>query len=62
MIFIAGVFLYRTVEDLNNITGFASKSKNAVVIGGGLLGLEAAKACLVLGMLPQSKDKFFSAD
>ncbi len=39
-----GVFVYRTLEDLEAIKSFASKSKNALVVGGGLLGLEAAKA------------------
>jgi nitrite reductase (NADH) large subunit len=43
-----GVFAYRTIEDLENITAYAKKSKRVAVIGGGLLGLEAAKACLDL--------------
>lgn len=45
-----GVFIYRTIEDLELITGWAKKSKKAAVIGGGLLGLEAAKALLDLGL------------
>ena len=40
-----GVFVYRTIEDLEAIRAYAEKSKTATVIGGGLLGLEAAKAC-----------------
>jgi len=45
-----GVFVYRTIEDLNMIWRHAPSAKSAVVIGGGLLGLEAAKACLDLGI------------
>ncbi len=45
-----GVFVYRTIEDLNMIWRHAATAKTAVVIGGGLLGLEAAKACLDLGI------------
>lgn len=37
-------FVYRTIEDLEAITKAAESSKVGVVIGGGLLGLEAAKA------------------
>jgi nitrite reductase (NADH) large subunit len=36
--------VYRTIEDLEAITASASQSKVGVVIGGGLLGLECAKA------------------
>ncbi len=43
-----GVFGYRTIEDLDAITAYAEGSKRVAVIGGGLLGLEAAKACLDL--------------
>lgn len=39
-----GVFVYRTIEDLELITAYAYKAKKVAVIGGGLLGLEAAKA------------------
>ncbi|MES2850330.1 MAG: nitrite reductase large subunit NirB [Bacteroidota bacterium] len=45
-----GVFIYRTIEDLELITDWAKKSKKGAVIGGGLLGLEAAKALLDLGI------------
>ena len=45
-----GVFLYRTIEDLERIIAYAKKVKKAAVIGGGLLGLEAAKATLDLGL------------
>jgi nitrite reductase (NADH) large subunit len=40
----AGVFVYRTIEDLEQIIAYARQAKRAAVIGGGLLGLEAAKA------------------
>src|SRR5919106_2204095 len=39
-----GVFVYRTIEDLQNIIRYAGASRRCAVIGGGLLGLEAAKA------------------
>ena len=45
-----GVFIYRTIEDLELISDYARKSKKGTVIGGGLLGLEAAKALLDLGI------------
>jgi len=41
-----GVFAYRTIEDLQQMEEFGRTAKKAVVIGGGLLGLEAAKALL----------------
>ncbi|HMV15675.1 MAG TPA: nitrite reductase large subunit NirB [Chitinophagales bacterium] len=46
----SGVFMYRTIEDLNMIEKYAASCKTGVVIGGGLLGLEAAKALLDLGI------------
>ncbi len=45
-----GVFLYRTIDDLEKIIEYAKKSKSCAVIGGGLLGLEAAKAAYDLGL------------
>lgn len=39
-----GVFVYRTIEDLDQIISYAQKIKRGAVLGGGLLGLEAAKA------------------
>ena len=39
-----GVFVYRTIEDLEAIIGWADGVCSAAVIGGGLLGLEAARA------------------
>src|SRR5438876_4689540 len=43
-------FVYRTIEDLEVITASARRSKVGTVIGGGLLGLEAAKALQDLGL------------
>ena len=42
--------VYRTIEDLEAIKAAAEKSKIGTVIGGGLLGLEAAKALKDLGL------------
>jgi nitrite reductase (NADH) large subunit len=46
----AGVFVYRTIEDLENIIRFARNARRCAVIGGGLLGLEAAKAAFDLNL------------
>jgi nitrite reductase (NAD(P)H) len=45
-----GVFVYRTIEDLENLISFSATKKGTtgVVVGGGLLGLEAAKAMMDL--------------
>lgn len=44
-------FVYRTIEDLEKITAAAqSGAKIGTVVGGGLLGLEAAKAVKDLGL------------
>ena len=45
-----GVFVYRTLEDLEKIIAFGKTSTRCAVIGGGLLGLEAAKAAYDLGL------------
>ncbi|MBA5606843.1 nitrite reductase large subunit [Duganella sp. FT3S] len=37
-------FVYRTIEDLEGMLACGKRSKTGVVIGGGLLGLECAKA------------------
>ncbi|MEU1517189.1 FAD-dependent oxidoreductase [Streptomyces sp. NPDC005811] len=47
-----GCFVYRTVEDIEAIRAAAVPGRAAVVVGGGLLGLEAANALLLLGMRP----------
>ncbi|KAF2204071.1 hypothetical protein GQ43DRAFT_469398 [Delitschia confertaspora ATCC 74209] len=45
-----GVFVYRTIADLESLISFAStrKGTTGAVVGGGLLGLEAAKAMIDL--------------
>jgi nitrite reductase (NAD(P)H) len=45
-----GVFVYRTIDDLINLIDFAAQRKGSTgcVVGGGLLGLEAAKAMMDL--------------
>ncbi|KAK3670364.1 hypothetical protein LTR78_009717 [Recurvomyces mirabilis] len=45
-----GVFVYRTIEDLEKLIQFSATKKGTTgaVVGGGLLGLEAAKAMMDL--------------
>ena len=43
-------FVYRTIEDLKAIRAATKQGKSGVVIGGGLLGLEAAGALKALGL------------
>ncbi|CAM4134105.1 nitrite reductase large subunit NirB [Vibrio neonatus] len=43
-------FVYRTIEDLKSIEATAKNSTVGVVVGGGLLGLEAAGALRALGV------------
>ena len=45
-----GVFLFRTLQDCDGIIKFAGRCRKAAVIGGGLLGLEAARGLLNLGV------------
>ncbi len=45
-----GTFVYRTLDDLDAIRDYAATSRRGVVIGGGLLGLEAANALKSLGL------------
>ena len=45
-----GIFVYRTIEDLELMKGWAANAKVGAVMGGGLLGLEAAKAVMDLGL------------
>ncbi|MDP6921432.1 MAG: nitrite reductase large subunit NirB [Lutibacter sp.] len=54
-----GVFVYRTIEDLEAISAYARtlsegnmQPPKAAVLGGGLLGLEAAKAVMDMGLEP----------
>ncbi|KAF2793454.1 nitrite reductase [Melanomma pulvis-pyrius CBS 109.77] len=52
-----GVFVYRTIDDLQKLIEFAStrKGTTGAVVGGGLLGLEAAKAMMDLEDFGQVK-------
>ncbi|NER16301.1 nitrite reductase large subunit NirB [Spongiivirga citrea] len=47
-----GVFVYRTIEDLEETLAYAEtiKGGKAAILGGGLLGLEAAKAVMDMGL------------
>lgn len=44
-----GVFALRTLDDCSQIASYAAESRKAAVIGGGLLGLEAARGLLNYG-------------
>ncbi|KAF2193084.1 nitrite reductase [Zopfia rhizophila CBS 207.26] len=52
-----GVFVYRTIDDLQKLIDFATTKKGTTgaVVGGGLLGLEAAKAMMDLEDFGQVK-------
>ncbi|SOZ09956.1 nitrite reductase large subunit NirB [Cupriavidus taiwanensis] len=43
-------FVYRTIEDLEAMQECGARSKTGVVVGGGLLGLECAKALRDMGL------------
>ncbi|MFZ0833786.1 MAG: nitrite reductase large subunit NirB [Mycobacterium sp.] len=45
-------FVYRTLDDLDAIRDAAKPGAGGVVVGGGLLGLEAANALRLMGMTP----------
>jgi nitrite reductase (NADH) large subunit len=47
---LTGVIAYRDIADTNEMIAAATQYKNAVVIGGGLLGLEAANGLMLRGM------------
>jgi nitrite reductase (NADH) large subunit len=47
---LAGCEAYRTLDDLDAIRAHAMRSSTGVVVGGGLLGLEAANALQSLGL------------
>ncbi len=47
---LAGVIAYRDIADTNQMIETAKTHKHAVVIGGGLLGLEAANGLMLRGM------------
>ena len=45
-----GIFVFRSIDDCDAIIKYAAQSRKAVVIGGGLLGLEAARGLLNRGL------------
>ena len=45
-----GVFVFRTLDDCTEIINYAGKVQKAAVIGGGLLGLEAARGLMNRGI------------
>jgi nitrite reductase (NADH) large subunit len=45
-----GVFVFRTLDDCRDIAAYAKGKKTAAVIGGGLLGLEAARGLQNFGL------------
>ena len=45
-----GCFVYRTVDDVATITSASAGARSGIVVGGGLLGLEAADALRRLGL------------
>lgn len=45
-----GTFLFRTIDDCSRIAEYAKANQRATVIGGGLLGLEAARGLLTHGV------------
>jgi nitrite reductase (NADH) large subunit len=47
---LAGCFVYRTIADLEALSTYAAGMSTGVVVGGGLLGLEAANALRHLGL------------
>jgi nitrite reductase (NADH) large subunit len=48
--FRSGIFVFRTLDDCKQIAQYASRSHRVAVIGGGLLGLEAARGLLNHGV------------
>jgi len=46
----ANCFVYRTIEDLEAMKECGARSRSGVVVGGGLLGLECAKALRDMGL------------
>src|SRR5579875_86539 len=45
-----GIFVFRTLDDCRAIAEYSAKCRRAAVIGGGLLGLEAARGLLSRGL------------
>ena len=47
-VMIVKIAVYRTIEDLDAIRAASLNAKSGVVIGGGLLGLEAAESLTLI--------------
>ena len=47
---LAGIISFRDIADVNKMLDYSQHHKNAVVLGGGLLGLEAANGLALRGM------------
>ena len=45
-----GTFVYRTIDDLEAIADYAAGCRTGAVVGGGLLGLQVARALAVRGL------------
>jgi nitrite reductase (NADH) large subunit len=45
-----GIFLFRTLDDCDDIRKYSAQARKVAVIGGGLLGLEAARGLLNMGL------------
>jgi len=45
-----GVFVFRSIDDCDAMLKYATQARKAVVVGGGLLGLEAARGLLNQGL------------
>jgi nitrite reductase (NADH) large subunit len=48
--FTRGAFVFRTLQDCSRMLAFTERARRAAVIGGGLLGLEAARGLLNVGL------------
>ena len=57
-----GCFVYRTIEDLEAIRAASGTATSGIVIGGGLLGLEAANALVQLGLRDPRRGDGAAAD
>ncbi|GCE50121.1 nitrite reductase (NADH) large subunit [Thermosporothrix hazakensis] len=45
-----GIFVFRTLDDCRTMLDFAAGARRAIVLGGGLLGLETARGLLARGL------------
>jgi nitrite reductase (NADH) large subunit len=45
-----GIFVFRTMDDCDGVLNYTERARRAIVIGGGVLGLEAARGLLNRGL------------